>query len=217
MPIKGKICGLSDQISVDTAVDHGARFIGLVFYPPSPRNVDPKRAAQLIADVPMNVEKVGLFVDPDDTLIQKVLDDVKIDCIQLHGSESPDRVRYIRKKFDTRILKAIKIADKQDFDAAKKYEKVADMLLFDAKAPKYKAHALPGGNGLIFDWRMMRGLEFSIPWMLAGGLNADNVAEAVKISGAKYVDTSSGVESEPGKKDPAAIVAFLATLAAIDN
>jgi phosphoribosylanthranilate isomerase len=217
MSIKGKICGLSDQTSVETAVEHGARFIGLVFYPPSPRNIDPKLAAQLIADIPVTVEKVGLFVDPDDTLIQKVLDNVKLDWIQLHGSESPERVADIRQKFDTRILKALKIADSRDFGPAKKYEKVADMLLFDAKAPKNMANALPGGNGLIFDWRMMQGLEFSIPWMLAGGLNADNVAEAVKISGAKYVDTSSGVESKPGKKDPVAIIAFLAALATIEN
>lgn len=217
MSVQGKICGLSNRISVDTAVSHGACFIGLVFYPSSPRSIDPELAAQLASNVPDNVDKVGLFVDPDDFLIQTVLESVKLDWVQLHGSESPDRVRVIRQKFGTRVLKAVKISDKADFEEAKSYEKVADMLLFDAKAPKYMANALPGGNGLVFDWRMMQGLEFSIPWMLAGGLTAENVAEAVKISGAKFVDTSSGVESEPGRKDPAAIAAFLAALAEIDS
>ncbi|USG61445.1 phosphoribosylanthranilate isomerase [Sneathiella marina] len=217
MSVQGKICGLSDQISVDTAVNNGARFIGLVFYPPSPRNIDPNLASQLVSKIPTNVDKVGLFVDPEDALIKTVLESVKLDWIQLHGSESPDRVRHIRQKFDTRILKAIKISDQSDFEAAKNYENVADMLLFDAKAPKHMANALPGGNGLVFDWRIMQGLEFSIPWMLAGGLTAENVAEAVKISGAKFVDTSSGVEIEPGRKDPAAITAFLTALAVIDS
>jgi len=212
MAVRTKICGLTDANAVEAAIIHGADFIGLVFYPPSPRNVSPAKAAQLVAPVPDHVQKVGLFVDPDDELIQSALDAVPLDWIQLHGSETAERVQGIKQKFDVPVLKAIKIANESDFDAAKSFESAADMLLFDAKAPKTMANALPGGNGLVFDWRMMQGLDISLPWMLAGGLNAENVTEAVTISGATRVDTSSGVEFEPGRKDPKAIAAFLTAL-----
>lgn len=216
MTIRGKICGLTDAVAVTAAVRHGASFVGLVFYPPSPRNISPEAAAALVTEVPKEIEKVGLFVDPDDALLAEVLAVVPLDWIQLHGSESPERVARIKRKFGIPVLKAIKIAEKSDMVMAKAYENIADMLLFDAKAPKTMANALPGGNGLVFDWRMMQGLEFTIPWMLAGGLNAENVTAAVTISGARIVDTSSGVEIEPGRKDPVAIAAFLAALKAIE-
>ena len=215
MTVRAKICGLKDAAAVAAAVENGAAFVGFVFYGPSPRNVTPGEAAALAAAVPAPIEKVGLFVDPDDALIRSVLDAVLLDWIQLHGSETPERVAAIKQKFGRKVMKAIPIAEKADFNAVTAYEKVADMLLFDAKAPKTMADALPGGNGLIFDWRMMRGLEISVPWMLAGGLTAENVAEAVTISGAKIVDTSSGVEFEPGRKNPAAIAAFLAAVTAV--
>ncbi|MCR9212869.1 MAG: phosphoribosylanthranilate isomerase [Proteobacteria bacterium] len=212
MTVQGKICGLSDKAAVSAAIDNGARFVGFVFYPPSPRNVTPEQAASLAAEIPASIDKVGLFVDPEDSLIQSVLDVVSLDWIQLHGSETVDRVAEIRRKFNLPVLKAIKIANIDDFETAKSFESVADMLLFDAKAPKDLANALPGGNGLVFDWRMMKGQKFNKPWMLAGGLTAENVEQAVTISGAHSVDTSSGVEFEPGRKNPAAIAAFLKTL-----
>ncbi len=215
MAVQGKICGLTDLKAVTAAIDNGARYVGFVFYPPSPRNVTPEQAASLVVEVPDEVEKVGLFVDPKDSLIQSVLDVVSLDWIQLHGSETVERVAEIRKKFNLPVLKAVKIANPDDFETAKSFEAVADMLLFDAKAPKNLANALPGGNGLVFDWRMMRDRQFSKPWMLAGGLTAENVEDAVTISRAKAVDTSSGVEFEPGRKNPAAIAAFLKTLQAL--
>lgn len=215
MTVQAKICGLTDEAAVVAAIENGARFVGFVFYPPSPRNVTPEQAAALTTVVPEGVEKVGLFVDPEDSLIQSVLDRVSLDWIQLHGSESVERVAEIRRTFNLPVLKAIKIANADDFATAKAFEAVADMLLFDAKAPKDMANALPGGNGLVFDWRMMRDREFGKPWMLAGGLTADNVEEAVVISGATTVDTSSGVEFEPGRKNPAAVAAFLKTLQAL--
>ncbi|MAZ02549.1 MAG: phosphoribosylanthranilate isomerase [Sneathiella sp.] len=215
MTVAAKICGLTDAASVAAAVENGAAYVGFVFYGRSPRNVTPEEAATLAAAVPAHVEKVGLFVDPDDALIRSVLDAVSLEWIQLHGSETPERVAEIKQKFNRKVMKAIPVAEKADFNAVTAYENVADMLLFDAKAPKTMADALPGGNGLVFDWQMMRGLTISVPWMLAGGLTAENVTEAVTISGAEIVDTSSGVEFEPGHKNPAAIVAFLTAVKAV--
>lgn len=207
--VQAKICGLNDAVSVQAAINGGAAYIGMVFFPPSPRSVTPGQAGKLTQSVPSSVKIVGLFVDPDDALIQSVLDGVKLDLIQLHGSETPDRIREIKGTFATPVMKALKIAEKADLEAIKDYQNVADMLLFDAKAPKTMENALPGGNGLIFDWRMLTDLSLPLPWMLAGGLDADNVAEAVLISGARCVDTSSGVEIKPGLKDPAKISRFL--------
>lgn len=217
MTIDAKICGLNDAAAVDAAVQHGARFVGFVFYGPSPRNVSPQTAAELAARVPRHVRKVGLFVDPEDRLIQAVLNAVSLDMIQLHGSESPDRVREIKQKFRLPVMKAVKIDSAASLEEIARYDGVADMLLFDAKEPKTMKNALPGGNGLAFDWELLAGATVDSPWMLAGGLQSGNVAEAVRISGAKIVDTSSGVEFEPGRKNPAEIVAFLAAVAAIET
>ncbi len=210
--VQAKICGLNDPVSVKSAVESGADYIGMVFYEPSPRSVSPKEAAQLTKAVPPTVKIVGLFVNPDNALIRSVLDTVKLDMIQLHGSETPERVEEIKATFSTSVMKALKIAEKADFLSIKAYENVADMLLFDAKAPKNMENALPGGNGLVFDWRMLTDVSLSLPWMLAGGLDAENVREAVTISGAPCVDTSSGVEIKPGQKDPAAISRFVKTV-----
>ncbi|MFC4271622.1 phosphoribosylanthranilate isomerase [Sneathiella chungangensis] len=217
MTIDAKICGLNDAAAVDAAVQHGARFVGFVFYGPSPRNVSPQTAAELAARVPRHVRKVGLFVDPEDRLIQAVLNAVSLDMIQLHGSESPDRVREIKQKFRLPVMKAVKIDSAASLEEIARYDGVADMLLFDAKEPKTMKNALPGGNGLAFDWELLAGATVDSPWMLAGGLQSGNVAEAVRISGAKIVDTSSGVEFEPGRKNPAEIAAFLAAVAAIET
>ncbi len=217
MTVDAKICGLNDAAAVDAAVQHGARFVGFVFYGPSPRNVSPQTAAELAARVPRHVRKVGLFVDPEDRLIQAVLNAVSLDMIQLHGSESPDRVREIKQKFRLPVMKAVKIDSAASLEEIARYDGVADMLLFDAKEPKTMKNALPGGNGLAFDWELLAGATVDSPWMLAGGLKSGNVAEAVRISGAKIVDTSSGVEFEPGRKNPAEIAAFLAAVAAIET
>ncbi|MBL4907810.1 MAG: phosphoribosylanthranilate isomerase, partial [Sneathiella sp.] len=171
--VQAKICGLNDAQGVAAAVNGGAAYIGMVFFDASPRAVSPEQAAILTKSVPPSVKIVGLFVDPDNDLIRSVLGSVKLDMIQLHGSETPARVQEIRTKFEVPVMKALKIAEKADLEAIKAYECVADMLLFDAKAPKSMKNALPGGNGLIFDWRMLTGLSLSLPWMLAGGLDAE--------------------------------------------
>lgn len=196
---------------------NGAAFVGFVFYDPSPRNVYPSVAAELAAKVPAHVKKVGLFVDPDETLIHDILTTVSLDWIQLHGSETPERVQEIRDAYSLPVIKAIKVDSAASLEDVARYDGVADMLLFDAKEPKNKETALPGGNGLAFDWELLANAKISTPWMLAGGLDAENIAEAVRISGATIVDTSSGVEFEPGRKNPAAIEAFLAAVAAIDT
>ncbi|MBL6952628.1 MAG: phosphoribosylanthranilate isomerase [Alphaproteobacteria bacterium] len=213
MPVAAKICGLKDPVAIDAAVRGGASYVGLVFYPRSPRAVTPARARELAALVPPAVKKVGLFVDPDDALLETVLAQVPLDMIQLHGGESPGRVAEIRARITLpaklAILKAIKVANRADLDLANDYDEIADMLLFDAKAPTDMADALPGGNGLVFDWNLLTGRQWRRPWMLSGGLDAGNVAQAVRISGARAVDVSTGVESAPGVKDPVAIKAFL--------
>ncbi len=183
-------------------------FLGFVFYPPSPRAVSPRRAAELCAAVPSGVQRVGLFVDAGDDAIRAVLDIAPIDILQFHGHESPERVAAVKRRFDRPVMKSIAVAAPEDVLAAAGYEAVADMLLFDAKPPR-RADALPGGNGLAFDWHLIAGHEWRQPWMLSGGLTADLLAEAVRISGAAAVDVSSGVERRPGDKDPDKIREFL--------
>ncbi|MBT3369854.1 MAG: phosphoribosylanthranilate isomerase [Rhodospirillaceae bacterium] len=214
-PIEAKICGLNDVASIDAAVANGASYVGLMFYPPSPRAVTPEQARELSSHIPAAVKKVGVFVDPDDELLQSVLAQVPLDLIQLHGSESPDRVGAIKTLTGLPVLKAIKVANASDLDGAGVYDGVADMLLFDAKAPKDLADALPGGNGLVFDWNLLSHRQWQQPWMLSGGLDAGNVVQAVGIAGACAVDVSSGVEHAPGVKDPAAIKAFLDAVKAL--
>jgi phosphoribosylanthranilate isomerase len=208
MSVAAKICGLSSETAVAAAVEGGAAFLGFVFYPPSPRAVSPQRAAELCAAVPSGVRRVGLFVDAEDDAIRAVLDAAPIDILQFHGHESPDRVADVKRRFDRPVMKAIAVAAPEDVLAAARYEAVADMLLFDAKPPR-RADALPGGNGLAFDWHLIAGGQWRRPWMLSGGLTAGLLAEAVRISGAAAVDVSSGVERRPGDKDPDKIREFL--------
>jgi phosphoribosylanthranilate isomerase len=209
MSIEAKICGLSSEAAVAAAIEGAAAYLGFVFYPPSPRAVSPERAAQLCAAVPSGVQRVGLFVDADDTAIATVLDLVPLDMLQFHGQESPDRVAAAKARFNRPVMKAIAIASPEDVLAASAYETAADLLLFDAKPPQ-RADALPGGNGLAFDWRLIADCRWRLPWMLSGGLTAELLPEAVRISGAAAVDVSSGVERRPGDKDPAKIREFLA-------
>ena len=209
MSIAAKICGLNSEAALAAAVAGGAAYVGFVFYPPSPRAVEPARAAALGAAVPSGVRRVGLFVDADNDAIREVLAVAAIDLLQFHGHESPHRVAEARARFQRPVMKVISIAGPDDVLAAEGYEDAADMLLFDARPPR-RADALPGGNGLAFDWRLIAGRTWRRPWMLSGGLTAELLPEAVRISGAGAVDVSSGVERRPGDKDPDKIRDFLA-------
>jgi len=214
MSVAAKICGLSTEAAVTAAVAGGAAFLGFVFYPPSPRAVTAERAARLCAAVPEGIARVGLFVDADDATISAVLAEARIDILQFHGVESPERVAEARARFGRPIMKVVAIAGSEDVLEAARYEEVADMLLFDAKPPR-RPDALPGGNGLAFDWCLIAGRSWRRPWMLSGGLTAELLPEAVRISGAVAVDVSSGVESRPGEKDLDKICAFLAAARAL--
>lgn len=203
-----KICGLTDHDAVAAAVEHGASHLGLVFFPPSPRNVSPDEAADLMDGVPDEVTITGLFVDPSDDDVNAVMQRVRLGLLQLHGSETPERVDALRLEFGLPVMKCIGVSCAADLEAAKPYLGVADMLLFDAKPPKDADR--PGGNAQSFDWSIMKAwTDTTTPWLLAGGLTPDNVAEALRVSGAPGVDVSSGVEKAPGEKDPALIVKFL--------
>jgi phosphoribosylanthranilate isomerase len=204
--VEAKICGISDAEAMRMAVAAGAAYVGLVFYPPSPRNLTAKQACGLASLARAPVKKVGLFVDPDDATLAAVTMQVALDLIQLHGRETPERVAAVRAGFGLPVMKAIKVGSAEDVEAARAYEDAADLLLFDAKAPGAR---LPGGTGQSFDWTLLAGRTWRKPWMLSGGLDAANVAEAVRVTGARIVDVSSGVESAPGRKNPAAIRAFL--------
>lgn len=209
MTVRVKICGITGEESMDAAIEGGAAYVGLMFYPPSPRFLSLDAAAKLAARVPDGVTRVGVFVDPIDAVLGETLAGVPLDALQLHGAETPERVAEIRQRFSRPIIKAVKIAGPEDLAQARAQEGVADILLFDAKPPADLRDALPGGNALAFDWRIIAGQTWARPWMLSGGLDADNLAEAVAISGAKMVDVSSGVERAPGVKDTGLIRAFL--------
>lgn len=208
MTVQAKICGITTPDAMQAAVEGGARFVGLVFFPKSPRYVAPALAADLARAVPTGVRVVGLFVDPEDEELEHVLASVPIDMIQLHGAETPARVAEIRGRFQMPVVKAIAVAEPADLERARTYEDAADRLLFDAKPPK-NVTALPGGNGIPFDWSLLAGKSWRLPWMLSGGLTPANLAEAVAATGARAVDVSSGVEDRPGHKDPALVTRFL--------
>jgi phosphoribosylanthranilate isomerase len=207
--VQAKICGLSTPEAVAAAIEGGAAYVGFVFYPRSPRHVDPETVAKLCEAVPEGVTRVGLFVDADDATIERVLARAPLDMLQFHGSEPPARVAEARQRFRRKVMKVLSIAEPADVAAAEPYLAVADMLLFDARPPR-RDGALPGGNGLAFDWRLIAGRQWTLPWMLSGGLTAATLAEAVRLTRAPSVDVSSGVESAPGVKDPAKIREFLA-------
>ena len=206
--IRVKICGLTRPGDVQAAAEAGARYGGFVFFPKSPRHVEIARARELALEAPLGLAKVGLVVNADDALLDAILAEVPLDMLQLHGSESVARVAEIKARYGLPVMKAVGVAGEDDLEALADYGRVADQLLVDAKAPK--GAALPGGNGLAFDWRLVANRRWSCPWMLAGGLTPANVAEAVALTGAPQVDVSSGVESAPGVKDPARIAAFVA-------
>ncbi len=215
MPIEVKICGINAPEALSAAVEAGADYVGFIFYPPSPRYVTPDEAGALARAAPAHVRKVGLLVDADDETIADTVTAVRLDMLQLHGRESPGRVAEIRARFALPVMKAVPIAGADDVAAADNYCRAAERLLFDAKPPKDMKDALPGGNALAFDWQLLAGKTWPLPWMLSGGLDAGNVAEAVQTSGARAVDVSSGVEDRPGLKNPDKIRAFIAAAKAL--
>jgi phosphoribosylanthranilate isomerase len=215
MSVQVKICGISTPEAMTAAVEGGAAFVGLVFYPRSPRAVTPAQAAALAALVPAGVMKTGLLVDAKDATIAAILKAVPLDLLQLHGSESPERVAAVKARFGLPVMKVVKLRQAGDLEAVGPFLAVADRLLFDAKPPAEMTDALPGGNALAFDWTLLSGTTWPLPWMLAGGLTPENVARAVALSGAPAVDVSSGVEDAPGKKNPQKIRAFLAAAQAL--
>lgn len=206
--ISVKICGLRDAASVTAAVEAGARYVGFVFFAKSPRHVPVELAGELAAGVPPGIAKVALTVNAGDETLDRIVGAAPLDMLQLHGSESPERVAEVRQRYGLPVMKAVGVATASDLGELDRYAGVADQILVDARPPKDAV--LPGGNGLAFDWRLIAGRRWTGPWMLAGGLNADNVAEAIRLTGTRQVDVSSGVESAPGVKDPDLIQRFIA-------
>ncbi len=203
-----KICGLTAPDHVRAAVDAGARYLGFNFFAKSPRYVSPQQAAALARHVPAGVAKVALVVNASDEVLDDITQNAPFDILQLHGGESIERVQEIKDRYGLPVMKVIGVADEADLTAIDAFSDVADQLLIDAKPPKNAV--LPGGNGLAFDWRLLAGRKYwRKPWMLAGGLTPDNVAEAVRMTGARQVDVASGVESAPGVKDATLMKAFI--------
>ena len=208
MSIAVKICGITTSAAIDVAASAGAAYGGLVFHPGSPRFVVPEQAGMLAEQMRGRLKIVALIADMDDAQIAALMTIVRPDFLQLHGSETVRRTGEIRSSFGLPVIKALPVAQASDLDIAASYEKVADMLMFDARAPKGATRG--GGHGAAFDWKLLKDRSFTKPWFLAGGLTPGNVARAIELSGAKQVDVSSGVESTPGVKDAARIREFIA-------
>jgi phosphoribosylanthranilate isomerase len=206
--VRVKICGLRTAADVAAVATAGAAYAGFVFFAKSPRNLSIPEAKALALAAPVGLAKVALVVDADDATLDAIVEGVPLDMLQLHGHETPSRVAEVRARYGLPVMKAVGVADEGDLAGLMEMSLAADQLLIDAKPPK--GADLPGGNGLSFDWRLLVGRKWLRPWMLAGGLTAENVAEAVRLTGARQVDVSSGVESVPGVKDHARIAAFVA-------
>lgn len=202
-----KICGLRSRADLAAAAAAGAAFGGLVFYPASPRHMSLGDARWLAGGLPEGLPLVALTVNADDAELEAILEAIPVAILQLHGAESPERVAEVRARFKLPVMKAVGVADEGDLDGLPDYADVVDMLLIDARPPRESV--LPGGNGVSFDWRLIEGRDWPAPWMLAGGLTPENVAEAVRLTGAEMLDVSSGVEWARGLKDPARIDAFV--------
>lgn len=207
MPVLVKICGLKTPETLDAALDAGADMVGFVFFPPSPRNLTPAPARALGERVHGRAKKVALTVDADDEALAAIVEALHPDMLQLHGRETPERVAAVKARFKLQVMKALPIETRSDLDAIADYRKIADRLLFDARAPREATR--PGGLGVAFDWHLLDDIDPGIPFMLSGGLTPDNVAEAIRITRASGVDVSSGVERVPGEKDIEKIRAFI--------
>ncbi|MCI5100179.1 phosphoribosylanthranilate isomerase [Phaeobacter italicus] len=205
--IRVKICGLKTPQDIAAAAEAGAAYIGFNFFSKSPRSVTPQEAAALAVEAPIGMCKVALVVNADDAMLDEITSVVPLDMIQLHGQETPERVAEVKARYGLPVMKVLGVSSLEDVQRIDAYEGVADQILVDAKAPKDAV--LPGGNGVAFDWRLLAQKKYwRAPWMLAGGLNPENVAEAIRVTGARQVDVASGVESAPGEKDPARIKSF---------
>jgi phosphoribosylanthranilate isomerase len=215
MSVLIKICGLKTLEALDVALEAGADMVGFVFFAPSPRSVGFEAARALGARVRGRAQKVALSVDANNEQLAAMIEALAPDMLQLHGKEPPERVAMVRGRFGLPVMKALPIAERTDLSPIRLYDKVADRLLFDARAPRGATR--PGGLGKSFDWRLLENFKAVVPFMLSGGLDAGNVAEALRITRASGVDVSSGVERAPGEKDPAKIRAFIAAVRAADR
>jgi phosphoribosylanthranilate isomerase len=214
MALSIKICGLRTPEALEVALESGADLVGFVFFPPSPRNLGLEAARALGRDVRSRAGKVALTVDADDETLHGIVNALKPDMLQLHGKETPERVAVVRSRFGLPVMKVLPVAERADLAPVRQYAKVADRLLFDARPPQDATR--PGGLGKTFDWALLKGFDAGVPFMLSGGLDADNVAEALAVTRAPGVDVSSGVESSPGVKDPDKIRAFIRAARAAD-
>ncbi len=207
-----KICGMNSQTAVDAAIASGVDYLGFVFFPPSPRSLTPEFASSLMEERSNDFKVVAVVVNPSDKLLEEITNHLAPDIFQLHGSETAEDITNIKQKFNTKIIKAIKISKLEDFEEVSKFDKVADFLLFDAAAPENTTHSLPGGNGISFNWNWLSDASLETPWFLSGGLNISNINEAIKITGATAVDVSSGVEDKAGIKNNKKIIEFMKTV-----
>ena len=207
MNVRSKLCGLNTVQDIDAAAQAGAAYVGLVFFAKSPRNLDIAEAREVALRVPVGISKVALVVNADNTLLDQITTSVPLDMLQLHGDESLDRVAEVKARYGLPVMKALGIATSKDVERAQTYAGVADQLLLDAKP--MAGQDLPGGNGFSFDWTLLQGQTWSVPWMLAGGLTPANVASAVQLSGAQQVDVSSGIEITPGQKSSELMAEFV--------
>jgi phosphoribosylanthranilate isomerase len=205
--IRVKICGMRSVADVEAVARAGAAYAGFNFFPKSPRYLAPTQARDVALAAPIGLAKVALTVDADDAWLDQIVDAVPLDMLQLHGHESPARVAELRARYGLPVMKVLGVADERDLADLVEYSLVADQLMIDAKPPK--GAKLPGGNGITFDWRLLVGRKWLKPWMLAGGLTPQNVAEAIRLTGARQVDVASGVESAPGVKDATMISDFV--------
>jgi phosphoribosylanthranilate isomerase len=215
MTIEVKICGLKTEEAVNAALDAGATHIGFIFFDKSPRNIDPETAGRLRELATGRAKVVAVSVDADDARLDRIVERVKPDLLQLHGKETPERVAELRRRYRLPVMKAFSLRERDDLETIEPYVGIADRFLFDAKPPA--GSQLPGGNGVAFDWHLLSGLDRRIDYMLSGGLNADNIAQAVDQTGTTGIDVSSGVESAPGVKETGLIAKFFKAVAATDR
>ncbi len=208
--IRVKICGITDIADMDTCLRYGVHYVGLMFFEKSPRFLDLNLARKLSLHAGNQIKKVGVTVNLDNQTMDKILAKVPLDFIQLHGRESPGRILEIKARYNLPVIKAIGVSKKSDLESILLFKDVADQLLIDAKSSS--PSVLPGGNGLNFDWNLLKGFNFECPWLLAGGLTSENVKEAIKLTGANQLDLSSGVEKTPGQKDEEKISLFMSSI-----
>ena len=208
--IRVKICGITDIADMDTCLRHGVHYAGLMFFEKSPRFLDLNLARKLSLHAGDQIKKVGVTVNLDNQTIDKILAKVPLDFIQLHGHETPERVQEIKTRYNLPVIKAIGVSKKSDLESILLFKDVADQLLIDAKS--LSSSVLPGGNGLNFDWNLLKNFKFECPWLLAGGLTSENVKKAIKLTGANQLDLSSGVEKTPGQKDEEKISLFMSSM-----